>query len=639
MKKNLLSIALMFVGVTAFSQTPRLSLFEEFTGETCPPCASTNPGLNATLTANASKVVAIKWQVAIPSAPSNTWSLYQTNAVEINARMNYYSVNSAPQGRMDGQSLTVFGGSSDHAGNCTPGLISTAQALTSPFSINIVRAWDAGCSSVNLTITVQASANYTATNALQFRTVMVERLIQFSVQPGTNGEKNFEDVAIKSFPSIQSGYSLPTAWTVGQLHTFTLNCPIPTYTRKKEEIAFVGFIQDAANKKVLQAFRADKVAIPTTALTMLDTKVNTTCSSTISPQITIKNTGANPITSFTVTSFADGIAGTTTPWSGNLAIGASTMLLLNSTSTPTTSGAHTYSYTLVMDNPYNLFTVSNKVKYLVATNYQTTPVVEDFALSTFPPVNWTGINSNNGPSWSRVTNVGSFANSAEYGAIKFDFYTNPVAGDVDELYLPPMDLSGSATPSLSFDLAKAQRISENDQLDVLVSIDCGATWSNVYSKAGQFLATSAAVTNAFLPTLAQDWITETVALTGFASPNVLVKFRATNDNGNNMFIDNVNLSQSSTLGIVKNNFINSDILIFPNPAINEATLKIRSESYSNSTIKVFNAIGEIVFVKQVGLNSGTNIVKIDTKDLASGIYFVIVESGKNSTSKKLVIAK
>lgn len=639
MKNFLLSVALMFAGFTAFCQTPRLSLFEEFTGETCPPCASTNPGLNATLTANASKVVAIKWQVAIPSAPTNTWSLYQTNAVEINARMSYYAVNSAPQGRMDGQSLTVFGGSSNHAGNCTPGLISTAQALTSPFSINIVRAWDAGCSSVNLTITVQASANYTATNALQFRTVMIERLIQFSVQPGTNGEKNFEDVAIKSFPTIQSGYSLPTAWVVGQVHTFTLNCPIPSYTRKKEEIAFVGFIQDAANKTVLQAFRADKVAIPTTALTMLDTKVDATCTSTISPQITVKNNGANSITSFTVTSFVDGIAGTTTPWSGNLAIGASTTLLLNTTSTPTTSGVHTYSYTLVMDNPYNLFTVSNRVKYLVATNYQATPVVEDFAMSAFPPLNWTGINSNNGPSWSRVTNVGSFGNVLDYGAIKFDFYTNPVSGDVDELYLPPMDLSGSATPSLSFDLAKAQRLNENDQLDILVSVDCGLTWSNVYSKAGQFLATSAAVTNAFIPSLSQDWITVTVALTGFASPNVLVKFRATNDMGNNMFIDNVNLSQSSTLGVLKNNLNNSDVTIFPNPAINETVLRIRSETSGSSNIKMFNAIGEIIYTKQVVLNSGANTIKIDTKELASGIYFVIVENGKYSTTKKLVISK
>ena len=182
-------------------------------------------------------------------------------------------------------------------------------------------------------------------------------------------------------------------------------------------------------------------------------------------------------------------------------------------------------------------------------------------------------------------------------------------------------------------------LSESDQLDILVSVDCGLTWSNVYTKAGQFLATSAAVTNAFIPSLSQDWITVTVALTGFASPNVLVKFRATNDMGNNMFIDNVNLSQSSTLGVLKNNLNNSDVTIFPNPAINETVLRIRSETSGSSNIKMFNAIGEIIYTKQVVLNSGANTIKIDAKELASGIYFVIVENGKYSTTKKLVISK
>jgi hypothetical protein len=67
MKKNLLTLGLVIAGITSVAQTPRLSLFEEFTGENCPPCAATNPGLNANIAANSTKVVAIKWQVPIPS--------------------------------------------------------------------------------------------------------------------------------------------------------------------------------------------------------------------------------------------------------------------------------------------------------------------------------------------------------------------------------------------------------------------------------------------------------------------------------------------------------------------------------------------------------------------------------------------
>ena len=89
MKKTLLTMAVIAgLQLMAQSPTPRLSLFEEFTGENCPPCAATNPALNALLAqpTNTAKVVAIKWQVPIPSAPSNTWSLYQTNKAEIDWR-------------------------------------------------------------------------------------------------------------------------------------------------------------------------------------------------------------------------------------------------------------------------------------------------------------------------------------------------------------------------------------------------------------------------------------------------------------------------------------------------------------------------------------------------------------------------
>jgi hypothetical protein len=229
MKKILLSF-LMVSGLAAFAQTPRLSLYEEFTGETCPPCAATNPALNVLLASptNTPKIVAIKWQVPIPSAPTNTWSLYQTNKAEIDWRAGGYGynppINSAPSSKIDGQEATVFGATSGHPANLNNNVIATAQSFTSPFSVSMARAWNQGCTAVNLTVTIQASANYTSTGNLVFRTVMVERLIQFSVQPGTNGEKNFEDVAIKSFPTLQAGTSMVKNWVTGQTQTFTLNC-------------------------------------------------------------------------------------------------------------------------------------------------------------------------------------------------------------------------------------------------------------------------------------------------------------------------------------------------------------------------------------------------------------------------------
>ena len=224
MKKYLVVGMILALGITLSAQSPRVSLYEEFTGETCPPCAATNPGLNTLLLSatNATRIVAIKWQVPIPSAPSNTWSLYQTNKTEIDWRWKTvanggygYSpaINSAPSSKLDGREATVFGAASGHPANLNNTVISNAVSKASSFNIIMSRSAITNIStSAVVNVTVQATSPYTTTSNLIFRTVLVERLIQFSVAPGSNGETKFEDVARKSYPTLQSGTALPQTW-------------------------------------------------------------------------------------------------------------------------------------------------------------------------------------------------------------------------------------------------------------------------------------------------------------------------------------------------------------------------------------------------------------------------------------------
>ena len=246
--------------------------------------------------------------------PSGYGYASQDNAT---AAITGQGINSAPSGRIDGQHQWIFGATSDHPGYLSSAHIAAAQSFTSAFSITMNRAWNKTCTAVTLTITIQATAPFTSVGALVFRTVMVERTIQFTVQPGTNGETKFEDVAIKSFPSIQQGVAMASTWTVGQSQTFTLSCPLPSYTRKKDEVAFVGFIQDDGNRKVAQAVRANKVGIPQDALSGVSARVDLTCTNLITPTVEIKNEGTvNAITAMTLTPYIDGVAGNTTPWTG-----------------------------------------------------------------------------------------------------------------------------------------------------------------------------------------------------------------------------------------------------------------------------------------------------------------------------------
>jgi hypothetical protein len=648
MKKQLLAFAFIIVGLSLLAQTPRLCLYEEFTGETCPPCATTNPGLNAILLSPLNKplIAALKWQVRIPSAPTATWSLYQTNKVEIDWRaQNYgYGINSAPSGRIDGQSQTVFGAGSDHPVTISNQVIATAQSFTSAFSVTLNRTWNTTFDTVKVVVNITATAPFTPVGLLKFRLVMTEETIQFATPPGTNGETLFEDVAIKSFPTIQNGTALTAgSWTVNQTQTFTINCALPSYVRDKSEVAFVGFIQDDGNRKVAQAVRAGKVAFPNDAKAV-SASVGSffTCGVTAVPQLVVKNNGTNAITNLTISSTVDGNTVAPTIWTGNIATGATSSVALNALNQ--SGGGHNVTFNITGVNGTDFNPLNNKAStsFYFAGNYSGTPVAEDFLSTSFPPAQWGLFNSDGGASWTRFNSAGGFGLSTS--SAKYDFYSNGAQGDADDLILPPMNLSGAVTPTLTFDMAYRQySAAYSDKLEVFISDDCGLTWTSEFSKNGSTLSTVAGYqTSAFVPSQLDttQWRTESIALPGYNYATLLVKFTATSAYGNNLYIDNINLRQQNPTGIasVKNTNLGS-VGLFPNPSNAETTLKINAVSAANANISIVNILGQTVYNQTANLSAGHNSIRLDVSDFAAGVYNVVIESNNTSTVKKLNITK
>ena len=553
MKKILLS-CLMIAGLSLMAQTPRLSLYEEFTGETCPPCAATNPGFDALMSSatNTPLMTFIKWQVPIPSAPTNTWSLYQTNKVEIDWRADAApagygynpAVTYAPFGKIDGQSQAVFGATGtniDHPGHMNGTIIATAQSYTSAFSVTMARAWDATFSSVNLTISITASASFTAAGSLVFRTAMIEETIHFPSQPGTNGEVDFHNAVIACFPSLQTGVPMASNWILGQTQTFTLNCPLPSYTRDKSQVAFVGFIQDDGNQKVAQSVRAAASPLANDAKA-ISASIPFTCTNVATPTVVVKNNGSNVITGFSIIPTINGVAAPAYNWTGSLAVGASTTISLPSVSVITGLNIFSYNINSVVGTDNNLLNNTAGTTFVGVTGYQGTPVAEGFVAPTFPPTNWATYNTYGGQSWIRNTATGGFQLTTN--CTKLDFYSAVPSGAVNELLLPPVSFTNN--PIMAFDVAYSQYATTNvDQLDVFASTDCGQHWTNVFTKSGAALSTvnGALTTPPFTPTAAAQWRRETITFpTGFTG-DILVKFVGTSDFGNNLYLDNINLQQ------------------------------------------------------------------------------------------------
>jgi PKD repeat protein len=204
----------------------------------------------------------------------------------------------------------------------------------------------------------------------------------------------------------------------------------------------------------------------------------------------------------------------------------------------------TYSVTLTCSNT-NGNNSMTKTTYIDVSGVNSLPLSEGFEGALFPPVNWQNYNAGNDAFvWEHFTTTGRASSACMY----FNDYVNDATGRNDEMRTPKYDLTAYNKVKLFFDVAYARYDAVySDSLALLVSTDCGVTYTQVYLKGGTGLATAPDLkTSAFVPTSAQ-WRTDTVDLTAYAGMgNVMVAFRNIGHNGQNIYVDNINIAGANT---------------------------------------------------------------------------------------------
>ncbi|MGZ8537151.1 MAG: choice-of-anchor J domain-containing protein, partial [Flavisolibacter sp.] len=276
-------------------------------------------------------------------------------------------------------------------------------------------------------------------------------------------------------------------------------------------------------------------------LVSIDQPTATICTPVFAPQVTVNNTGLETITSFIIGYRFDNGPYTTTTFNQSVVPGASATVTLPSGTT--TSGSHIIK--AYVGNPTSISGTGDTdpsndtlTKSFTVLSLVTPPVVEGFE-SSFPPSGWTLNNPNNNATWIKRSPGRNSANSAF-----IDNFNNNLVGQSDELKIPFMDVSGADSVLFSFDLAHKNYPGANDRLTILATTDCGNTYTTIYNKAGSTLSTAGSSTGEYATPLPTDWRNERIALNNTFSSTGSIGFiiRSTNDYGNNLFIDNVNIS-------------------------------------------------------------------------------------------------
>jgi len=623
-----------------FGQTPksqRLVFVEEFTQASCGPCAAANPTLNATLSANTSKVVSLKYQTSWPGVdPMNA-----ANPSDVATRVKFYGwISGVPCITKDGDSIPNWPSSyTGYPGALTTTVINTEYAVSSPFTMNLSHHLSVACDSIFITCIINATTAATYSN-LNLRVAIAEKEIDFCAAPGSNGEKAFFGVMRKMLPNA-TGTSLASTWTNNQADTVTFAEALPAYIYDKNQISVVAFIQaggsglGVAHTVYQAAFSAPQPLSLDAGLPCgsLGVPSGLTCVNSITPTVTIKNYGTTTLTSATINYKIDA-SGTYVgyAWSGSLASGSTATATLPTLSV--TGGSHTFYASVVSPNTVTDFNAKNDLMTQafnigLTSGASNPPVTQSFTASTWPPTGWMNIDvTNDGSSWVR-TSTGSGGASTYSAAIAF---YSIAAGAVDELYVLPFDLSNASSATLTFNVAYAMySATESDSISVRVSTDCGSTWDQPYGKTKSALATNGGgyVTSSFIPTTSQ-WRNESVDLTPWTTaPVVYVKFRARSGYGNNAFIDDINIT--SVITSVSNPTPEKNIEMFPNPSNG----KVSFTGLKNANISIYSLLGS----KVMEMNNIDGNQQIDMSNLEGGAYIVKILSGNRIVTKKLVLDK
>ncbi len=228
------------------------------------------------------------------------------------------------------------------------------------------------------------------------------------------------------------------------------------------------------------------------------------------------------------------------------------------------------------------------------------------------------------PAGWKINNIDGFltfertydANGVTLGgvsSVKMPFYDYSVVGQRDTLYSAIFD-SVSSSDTLTFDWAYAVYLTPYaDSLIVNISVDGGNTYTNIFNKGGNLLASASSTTIPFVPYLTSQWRTFKYALSEVIPP----------DNPQNIVPKDFELGQN-----------------FPNPFNPKTTIGYKIPKDAFVTIKVYDVAGRLVAtLLNENKKAGAYEVLFNGINFSSGVYFYVMKAGDFSLAKKLVLLK
>lgn len=215
-------------------------------------------------------------------------------------------------------------------------------------------------------------------------------------------------------------------------------------------------------------------------------------------------------------------------------------------------------------------------------------------------------------------------------------------GNIYNFISPSYDFTTVPQPiTFSFKHAFAKRNNDSfDWMKVYVSSNCGQTWSLRATYTTDDLASTTNKTSDWFPASTSLWATKTLTNLNawYNKTNVIFRFEFMSGGGNNLFIDDINISGPLSVDDASKEDIG--LSLYPNPTVDHVNVSFYLDKTYPVQLRLMDITGRSLQTTATqDYPAGETIIPVSLGDasLTPGIYFVEVSIGVKRYVERLVV--
>jgi len=277
--------------------------------------------------------------------------------------------------------------------------------------------------------------------------------------------------------------------------------------------------------------------------------------------------------------------------------------------------------------------------YIVVLNSDEAPYAEDFEQQTDELADWVVSDPVQELTWTLNSSVGYQSNKS----IFLENYSS-IGNDQFEFTSQILDLSQLDTAFISMRAAYAKKPGgDYESLQVFIDPNCSGDWvfKKVFPSLGEL--PSAPTTDAFfVPENEDEWnylVVDNISAQE-RTESFRFKFVFANNGGNNLYLDDINLSENNLLSTSEAREFQGEINLYPNPTADDMTIELTLSTPQTVSLRLMGSDGKLLF--QDGphdMSQGRQRVNLSLGSMPGGSYILEVIGESGVSHRKIILAK